>query len=1112
MKGKALSAHQLGRNIFFYAFLSSLWIVCSDQLLKLLTNDKTLLTYLQTFKGWIFILLTSWFLYEVSNRFQGQLHSVKQQYRSIFDRADEGFYQVAPDGHFLQVNSALAKIYGYSSPEELLAKLSWQKLDVDPSKRTDVLNRLQQVDTVVRVEFEVYRQDGSIIWTAENIQAVRDKFGVLLYYQGRVVDITRSATETEQNLPEQSNNILRAVIEGMTDAVFVKNLQGQYLMVNTAAANYVGKSVNKIIGKHDWELFPREIAQQLRESDRRVIASKETETYEQIATLMGSERILIISKSPYGDYQGNLLGLISILRDITDYKQAEHERFQLLEQLRRDTQDLAALTEVTANAPTTLNLEQLLDKLLKQIVEVLAADIAVILLADNGILNYAFGMGVSHEVSANYTMPIGEGFAGTIAASLQPLYVEDPLKSPTVEILQPTSLQFILNMGIRSMLGVPLKRNESCVGVLHLGWLDIHPYSDRETHLLQITAERCAMAIVNAQLYQQTQQLEKFRELQIERMPIGFILTDKDFHFLDWNPAAETIFGFTKEEVLGKKISLIVPESAKAEVDIILQRLEQGDMTAHSVNENITKNGKIILCEWQNTPLKEADGKVFGHLLMVQDITERRQAQEERMRYAFYDALTGLPNRAWFLENLGKILQGTQISDLQLQVEEEKIKFQRQVPGSQYQIEKRKPESEILKKSQINSDRQIANFAVLLLSLDRFEVVKSSLGHLIADKLLIATSRQIEACLRCTDNTDKVAYLGRDEFAILLKNIEDADVAKNIADRIYNRLLLPFNLDGHEIYCTCSIGIAIAANLFGSPDYDRPEDFLRAADTAMHQARGRGGPIIFQPEWHAIAVARLQLDTDLRRAIERQEFELQYQPIVSLSTGQVIGFEALLRWFHPTRGLVPPSEFVPVAEETRLIVPIGQWVLRSACGQLRMWQRQFGRNLTVSVNLSPIQLGEQNFIAQIDEILQEIWIAPNTLKLEITESTIMSNTEFAIGLLKELKQRKIQLSIDDFGTGYSSLSYLHRFPIDTLKIDRSFVSQMSVDTENLEIVRVIVNLAHNLGMDVIAEGVENVEQIALLEALKCEYGQGYFFAKPLDRKAASAFLEKNLVK
>ncbi|MGA9382550.1 MAG: bifunctional diguanylate cyclase/phosphodiesterase, partial [Phormidium sp.] len=539
------------------------------------------------------------------------------------------------------------------------------------------------------------------------------------------------------------------------------------------------------------------------------------------------------------------------------------------------------------------------------------------------------------------------------------------------------------------------------------------------------------------------------------------------------------IFGFTKEEILGKHIFTIVPESAKTNFGIVLLRLSQGDMTAHSINENITKSEKTIICEWRNTPLQETDGTIYGHLFMVQNITELRKAQEERLRYAFYDPLTGLPNRAWFLEHLCKFLQRR------------------------------------TKDSQEITESPTLDFAILFLNLERFEIVKSSLGHLIADQLLIATARQLDNCLR---PTDKAAYLGRDEFAILLEDIANANVAKEIANRIYRQLSLPFNLDGHEIFSTASIGIAISKDLFNSPDYQRPEDFLRAADTAMHGAKGGRTPVVFETNMYTRAVSRLQLDTDLRKAIaliekshyKPQEFELYYQPIICLKSNEIRGFEALIRWNHPTRGLVSPAEFIPVAEESRLIIPIGQWVLRTACQQLRIWQRQFQRSLTMSVNLSGIQLEQANLTAQIEGILGEVWIAPNTLKLEITESAIMKNAESVPALLDEIKQNKVLLAIDDFGTGYSSLSYLHRFPIDTLKIDRSFVSCMTSDGENLEIVRLIVTLAHTLGMDVTAEGVEKLEQIAILKNLGCEYGQGYFFSKPLNQKAATELLEKSL--
>ena len=397
------------------------------------------------------------------------------------------------------------------------------------------------------------------------------------------------------------------------------------------------------------------------------------------------------------------------------------------------------------------------------------------------------------------------------------------------------------------------------------------------------------------------------------------------------------------------------------------------------------------------------------------------------------------------------------------------------------------------------------------MDIDRFHIVKYSLGHLVADRLIVATARRLEACVL---TTDVVARVGSDEFAILLADLRNVGDATSIADRIYQQLSLPFNLDGHEVFVTTSIGIALGAYGGNSAEGgDLPEHFLRAADTAMHHAKiQRIVPYaVFEPAMHARALARLQLDADLRRAIERQELQVHYQPIVTLSTGELTGFEALVRWQHSQRGFLSPAEFIPVAEETKLIISIGEWVLAEACRQLRVWQETYpaARELTMSVNISPVQFRQPSLLEQIDRVLQENNLDPSRLKLEITESAIMDNPESARKVLEQLKARNIKLALDDFGTGYSSLSYLHSFPVDTLKIDRSFVSRIGIEGENLEIVRTIATLAQQLGMDAIAEGVETKEQLAQLETLQCEYGQGYFFSRPVEAGAAGKLISTN---
>lgn len=454
------------------------------------------------------------------------------------------------------------------------------------------------------------------------------------------------------------------------------------------------------------------------------------------------------------------------------------------------------------------------------------------------------------------------------------------------------------------------------------------------------------------------------------------------------------------------------------------------------------------------------------------DITERKQAENQLVHHALHDNLTGLANRALFMDRLQQaISRGKRLSDYQ--------------------------------------------FAVLFMDLDRFKVLNDSLGHIVGDQLLVEIARRLEACLR---SVDTIARLGGDEFTILLEGIRDAEDACHLADRIHQALQTPFNLNGQEVFTSASIGIALSDR-----EYDRPEDLLRNADTAMYRAKtlGRARHAMFDTAMHKRAVALLQLETDLRRAVaissspsQSQEFCIHYQPIVALKTGQISGFEALVRWQHPERGLISPAEFIPLAEDTGLIVPLGQWILAESCRQLQQWQAQFlpSLPLSISVNLSTKQFSQPSLIEHIGQLLHDPTLQAQktqiNLKLEITESVIMENPEAAKTMLEQLKAMGVQLLIDDFGTGYSSLSYLHRFPIDTVKIDQSFISHMSTDSESAEIVRAIVSLAHNLGMNVIAEGIERVEQWQQLRALGAEYGQGFFFAKPLDRAGVEELMQK----
>jgi diguanylate cyclase (GGDEF)-like protein/PAS domain S-box-containing protein len=441
------------------------------------------------------------------------------------------------------------------------------------------------------------------------------------------------------------------------------------------------------------------------------------------------------------------------------------------------------------------------------------------------------------------------------------------------------------------------------------------------------------------------------------------------------------------------------------------------------------------------------------------DISRQKEVEEQLLHQAFHDPLTDLPNRALFMDRLTHALRRLE----------------------------RKPD---------------ATLALLFLDIDRFKVVNDSLGHGLGDELLRAVARRLQRAVRPGDT---VARLGGDEFTILVEDIEGVEDAIVVADRIQVALNEPFDLLEHRLVASASIGIAMR-----TPGYRKPEELLRDADLAMYRAksRGRARHEIFTPQMHSRAMKLMELESALRTALERNEFRLHYQPIVDLADGRLEGFEALIRWEHPTRGLVSPGDFLPVAEESGLIVPIGEWVMREACRQAQEWSLLAGPSsqLHMSINLSGRQLMSPTLVQDITEILAETRVDPGLITLEITENVVMEQAAEATALLQRLKALGVRLHMDDFGTGYSSLAYLRRFPLDTLKIDRSFVNDMTDSPDDAAIVQTIITLASTLKLDVIAEGIEKPEQIEQLRALGCRLGQGYHFSKPLPASKAVALV------
>lgn len=545
-----------------------------------------------------------------------------------------------------------------------------------------------------------------------------------------------------------------------------------------------------------------------------------------------------------------------------------------------------------------------------------------------------------------------------------------------------------------------------------------------------------------------------------EHSPLAVIEWDTDFKVVSWNKAAESIFGYSKEEALGRHaVGLIVPESVRDEVSIIWDNLLKKSGGERHTNENITRDGRTVLCEWYNTPLKDQFGNVIGVASLADDITERKSSEEMIWKQANYDTLTGLPNRNMFHDRLSQEINKSKRAGLSL--------------------------------------------ALLLVDLDEFKEVNDTLGHDAGDLLLQEAAHRISECIR---GTDTVSRLGGDEFTIILSELPDNTKVENIAQLIINRLSEVFYINGETVHVSGSVGITMFPD-----DATSIEVLMKNADQAMYAAKkkGRNRFSYFTKSLQDAAQARLRLTNALRLAVAENQFKVYFQPIINLTTGRIVKAEALLRWSHPERGIISPLEFIPLAEETGLINNIGDWVFKESARWAKQWSQQFDEDFQVSVNMSPVQFkSEQNiFTTDWAEFCQEFEMCGKNIVVEITEGLLLHAEPEVIDKLLWLRDAGIQVAVDDFGTGYSSLAYLKKFDIDYLKIDQSFTRNLKKGSDDLALSEAIIKMAHTLGLNVIAEGVETEEQKQLLAELGCDYAQGYLYSKPVPADELEVLLE-----
>ena len=991
-------------------------------------------------------------LYDVTERVTAAmaLQASEARYRQMFENHPAMQLLLDPaSGTIIDANPAACAFYGYSRAQ--LTTMNAHQLSARPA--ADVEAVLARASAAARdvVYARPHLASGEIREVEIRIGPVESDGRQLLF--AIIHDITEQ-TRAEEIL-RRERFFLSAVLEHLEDGVVACDADGVLTLFNRATREFHGLPAAPIPpeawAKHyslyradGVTLMDRDEVPLFRALQGEVIRREEMV----IAPTIGPPRTLLASGQAIVDAQGRNLGAMIAMHDITEQRQAEAR-------LKRQNAHLTALHEISLGLVNQLDVAEVLDIAVRRAAALFGTPHGYLALVEDGCekLVKMVSLG-AFETNAHAPLRKGEGVAGTVWETGQPLMVSDYRSWPGHVAAQYTGT-------IRAIVGVPLRMGGDVGGVLGLAYTEEGRTFDAEAiQTLRRFADLASVVLENARLYRATR--AEIRDRQ--KAEASLVAAQQIAHIgswdwdlltgtLSWSDELFRIFGvapgaFTPS---GKHLMAAIHPDDRGTLASAIEATRAGEPFDAEMRF-VHANGETRFLNVQATTVRDAGGAVVRIVGTAHDITPRRRAQERLHRNAYYDPLTGLPNRTLFIDLLTARAQRKE------------------------------------------------RFAVLFLDLDRFKRINDSLGHVEGDRLL---SQVAERLREVSGPGAVVARFGEDEFSVLLEGTSGADDARRAAQEIHDGLRQPLRLRGLDLHVTASIGIAIGRRS------RKAAALLRDADIAMYRAKedGRGRTVLFDATMRATVARRLKLEADMQVGLAQEQFRLVYQPIVALATGAVVGFEALARWEHPRLGAISPEEFIPIAEESGFIVPLGEWVLRAACAQLARWHNRDTATipLTMGVNLSGRQIEHDGFAEIVARTLVETGIPPASLHLEITERMLVDHTEATRGTLQRLRALGVGIYLDDFGMEYSALSYLRRFPIDAIKIDRSFVAECTARGDGYKVMAAMVGLAHSLGIGATAEGIESKGQLACVRELGCERGQGYVFARPLSADEANAF-------